>query len=937
MIDILSRPLPPPKNWQDFEHLCYDIYSRRWRTNDAEMHGRQGQPQAGVDVHGHDRIENDKFVGVQCKAKDQTYGGSLTAAELRDEVYKAQTFTPKLDVFVLATTAPNDTEIQNIAREVTETHRQQGLFEVRVQGWTTLQQWLSDYSDLLTKYYPDLYPPSEMLAGINLGIAATRQEGHETRTEIASLRALLTTRSEQGEPSDPLQSRIIEAAKLTDDGSAQAALRALKRIQREEGSKIVGRNLYRLQAGFGFAHIALGDLSTAIRNFRDAYAAEPQWPNARAILAIAELLEGNATAAYDRAKEAIAADQTSYHAAAVIVDTAPQELRLDEIEALIPEGLRDRVDILIGLSLRARKNGDSSKAEEYSRRAGARGPTDIRALSSLAEVLLEPIVTIEGLGLTRRVPQELKPRFDEALDLLQRSWGELKSRDDIRRHDHIVANLITALDIAGKEAEAEQILDEALKTAPESPPLLRRYAQRMAQAGEWQAVLTAIAALPPAEVLPQDELIRVHGLLRTGHREKSLTEARALQAKFADPRFGEAAAALRLEAAAELGSLDAELGATLRELPRSITLRSVGVNLLKEGDPRRADLIAEIDGLMAGMNDTRDRFHAAEALYAAKQFGRAVELYEGLHGTDKDDPGLRRRLMALYLGDYRQEARQLFDSLADAVKAIPAYAELGAAIYERSGLLRESRQIIEQHLLGTGDLQWRLHWLSQSERLGDTKAVVDWLTGVKPDQNGRPMDLMILALATKRYLGVGKSLPIAYRALRAGYDDAQVHLGYTVGLFLVGHIGDGQIPTPEGVGIDTAVVLVEKNGSRRLTRIIESERNPQIEHDEISPDDSLAVRLMRLRVGDEIDLDTIRIEPAKYIVSTIQSKYLYAHFRSLERFQSMFPESRAFGSFTIDESKSDERFKPIFDAVKRRGEFARQIKELYHRATAESW
>ena len=622
-------------------------------------------------------------------------------------------------------------------------------------------------------------------------------------------------------------------------------------------------------------------------------------------------------------------DPTSYHAAAVIMDTAPQEVGFDAIEALVPTGLRDRIDILVGLSLRAWKSRELTKAEHYARQAVARGPTDLRALSALAEVLLEPIVAIEGLGLTRQVPEEARPRFDEALDLFHRAWVELKTRDDIARFDHIVANFITALDISGREAEAEQILDEALKTAARSPPLLRRYAQKMAQAGEWQAVLTAVGSIPEAEIQPRDELIQVHGLLRTGNPETALAEARSLQEKYGDTRLGEAAAALRLEAAGELGSLNAELDATLGQFPRSIILRSVGVNLLKEDDPRRGALVAEIDVLLAGMNDPRDRFHAAEALYAAKHFGRAAELYEGLHGTDKDDPGLRRHLMALYLADHRQEARRLFENLTAQIKALPQYAELGAAIYERSGLLRESRDILEQFLLGTGDLRWRLHWLSQCERLGDTQAIIGWLTGVRADQGGRPQDLMTLASAIDRYLGDPKCLPIAYRALRGAYDDPQIHLGYTVGLFLTGRVARNDFLTPEQVGPDTAVVLTEKGGSKRLIRIIETEPNPQIALDEIKADDTLAIRLIGLRIGDEIELETIGLERPKYVVSAIQNKYLHAHFRSLERFQQMFPESRAFGSFSIDESKGDERFKPIFDMVKRRGEFARQIKDIY--------
>jgi len=347
---------------------------------------------------------------------------------------------------------------------------------------------------------------------------------------------------------------------------------------------------------------------------------------------------------------------------------------------------------------------------------------------------------------------------------------------------------------------------------------------------------------------------------------------------------------LRLEAAVELGSLQTEFATTLGDLPKSIVLRSVAMNLLKDDDPRRNVLVGEIETLIAEIDNPADRFHAAEALYNAKQFARAAELYAGLHGTDTDTLGLRRHLVALHLADNRLEARTLFESLSDEIKALPAYAEMGAAIYERAGLLNGCREIIERYLLKPTDLEWRVQWISICQRTGDTKAIIEWLSGVQPDQDGPPRDLMLLAQAINHYTGDLKCLPIAYRALRSAYTDPQIHLGYMAGLFLFGRVGGGQINTPEQVAPNTAVLLVEKGGDGRLTRVIETEPNPQIERDEIAPTDSLAVRLIGLRVGDEIELDTVGVEPARYVVSEIRNKYLHAHFRSLERFPIMFPE-----------------------------------------------
>lgn len=221
MTDITNRVLPPPRNWQDFERLCFDLYSRMWRDNYAEMNGRQGQPQAGVDVYGTDRHEGDWLVGVQCKGKDQGYGGAVTEKELREEIEKAKTFDPPLKVFVLATTAPNDVVIQRVARTISQEHAQQGLFAVRVQGWDTLQQRITDYPEVLGKHFRDL-APIEVTEKIDASITVTEREGDQTRTEIARLEGHLTAFGERLDAGgDPLRAQITQAAKLTDDGSAE--------------------------------------------------------------------------------------------------------------------------------------------------------------------------------------------------------------------------------------------------------------------------------------------------------------------------------------------------------------------------------------------------------------------------------------------------------------------------------------------------------------------------------------------------------------------------------------------------------------------------------------------------------------------------------------------------------------------------------------------
>lgn len=51
-------PLPiqseyrPPKSWEEFEDLCADLYVLIWKDPETQKHGRQGQPQGGIDIYG---------------------------------------------------------------------------------------------------------------------------------------------------------------------------------------------------------------------------------------------------------------------------------------------------------------------------------------------------------------------------------------------------------------------------------------------------------------------------------------------------------------------------------------------------------------------------------------------------------------------------------------------------------------------------------------------------------------------------------------------------------------------------------------------------------------------------------------------------------------------------------------------------------------------
>ena len=145
--------IPPPRNWQDFESLCCDLWARVWNDPNTQKNGRSGQIQHGVDIVGSPSNAYGKNYGIQCKGKDYYSGSMLTVGELNSEVEKASKFLPRIECFIIATTSVKDAGIEIRAREITEENRKKGIFSVHVFGWADIVEKLSEHPEVMDKYY----------------------------------------------------------------------------------------------------------------------------------------------------------------------------------------------------------------------------------------------------------------------------------------------------------------------------------------------------------------------------------------------------------------------------------------------------------------------------------------------------------------------------------------------------------------------------------------------------------------------------------------------------------------------------------------------------------------------------------------------------------------------------------------------------------------
>jgi hypothetical protein len=131
----VKKQLRKPENWQDFEGLCKKLWGEIWRVpNKIKKNGRLGQPQCGVDVYAVPKGE-ENYWGIQCKGKDEYTSAKLTIEEIDKEILKAKSFIPKLEVFIIATTANKDVSIEEYVRIKDVESRHMGEFEILLYSW----------------------------------------------------------------------------------------------------------------------------------------------------------------------------------------------------------------------------------------------------------------------------------------------------------------------------------------------------------------------------------------------------------------------------------------------------------------------------------------------------------------------------------------------------------------------------------------------------------------------------------------------------------------------------------------------------------------------------------------------------------------------------------------------------------------------------------
>jgi hypothetical protein len=137
--------LPPPANWQDLQDLVVQIAKMQYVPDSVQDFGRQGQSQFGLDAFAEDG--DGRKIGFQCKETK----GKLKLQTVEEEADKATTYSQKLDLLIIATTARRDGPLQVAVNLLNDSRKYR--FRIRVDFWDTLQHYINQSAMVLNSCY----------------------------------------------------------------------------------------------------------------------------------------------------------------------------------------------------------------------------------------------------------------------------------------------------------------------------------------------------------------------------------------------------------------------------------------------------------------------------------------------------------------------------------------------------------------------------------------------------------------------------------------------------------------------------------------------------------------------------------------------------------------------------------------------------------------
>lgn len=921
---------PAIKGEKPFQDFCLKLLRLEWQDSNAAIYGRSGQKQHGVDILGSDKRNNFPVAGCQCKASEKNHQRPLTIRELEAEVNQAKKFTPKLNLLIVAYSGERDTHLASRAAELNLESKAKGLFEIALWSWDDILE--------RAEAYPEMRAEALIADGylkITLALDPKRPANPllDTPATISTVSTGSISLAGDVATANASTADLVHETKIDiwrdqiRAGQAATIIGPLESFIRSLDSSASAHVRFRAYANLGAAFEQEHRNTEAAQAFEKAADAEPGAAASYAYKSRALLLKGEREEAFREAEAALALDPVQQLAAVQYLQTAPDGVTAAAMEDRFVS-LLDEPDIGVFLAARFSDEGKHEDAIRIAR--GIEG--DGSGIERDTAIALANLISVQdklSVRLGTQLPSEDEERLQEARRLLEGSLVKVRQGSNRFTIAYMAANLVTAYRFTGENEKADDLAIEALGFAPDDPAILERASVAYVHRRNLDEAFDVAKRI--AMVSPQRGSLLVGDVASMAGRWSDLAEwgQKAFDVAADDDDRAHSAEQIVLASSRTVGPRAAlEQAAKLRDtFAPSVAFEARVAEVARlSGNASAVEAAKQrLSKFDVSSLDLLQRFELSSAYADMGDWKRAADLLDGLYRPDRPSTPLRQKLFYLYRADLRAEARELFESLSDQALQSQELLRLGAAIYEKSGMLPEAIRALEAALkLDVNNLGLRNDWIRLRLRSNDEKRVRTWIKKAPLDLKGDAEDRLEFAQLLDMYGRRPEALEIAYAALRDNWGNSErLHLMYA-SLFLMHERVDSFLKTK--VVADNVVVFLEDAQGKRTKFRIEAAATPSVSV--LSPDHPFAKRLIGKQVGETIvaPAGIGSAEPRKIV--EIKHKYLDLLHEALENHDTTFPGSRALGRFKVDVSSTDG-LEPLFEQARERARIVDRLIDVY--------
>lgn len=897
-MSLSSTSIPKPKNWQDFESNTRVLMAGVLDDPNTQQHGRQGQPQCGVDVYGYRDRDTARLVGVQCKQK---LYDAVTEIELRAEVKKAKKFKPNLSEFILATTAPRDQAIQEVARTITkELATTKRPFTVSVWGWEDVEHYASQHPAAYKAFDPTWNSFAEQ------GFARIEQQLKQVtelvnRTQAPSVQP--TAVADDGSQNTPLHGKITAYVALIDEGHVQTAVAHLEKLKETEWKDASPSERYRLTVAFAAAKLKNSEYEAAGQLLLAAFYECPGHKRAKENLAKGYLLLDEYDKAKHAAREALAEDPENADAASTLIQTRLHDPECTSALDDVPPGLLEAEDVLLA-RIHFLRCKDDLEWLPLAKEAAKKHPASRLLRVMAAEAILDALTrsdrdVIAGAPVKIVSQEELR----ESVKVL-REEAESAIGRGYRISPALASNAALALRFVDDIAAATRILESALKQHPDDESLrLQRATLAFADNDMTKVLELTDESLSDLEATP----LRAIALADTGRQDDALRLIEGFDGSAAPEHVKVGVISARCHAYLVRGDKELAIETARKESLAAPANLHVAAVLIRTyylaGDNEAAS--KALDEAIARVSGTTKLSSCLLLSFEAQRLDRndaIVQLLKDRVATDHESEALRLLIAAAINGGFWVTAQETLDAIRP-----PFRAEEWVQKAETILALNTGHPDAEQKV-GAYLKQWpndtpMIHArLGAWQRSGRDKDIKNLLAAMDFEAlKGSPSSRIRIAAVACHY-GVGaRALDYAYAVLMDNWNDAKAHLTYQ-GLILLGQQIGSILPREDVVGENTVVVLANEGGERRYR--IEKRAYAFFKDERLEPGDDLSVLLLGKKAGDTFVLQQ-RIGATPVTVKSVKPVQVDAFHRSLDQFNERFPRAGRMMKFKFDVTAED--------------------------------